>query len=181
MNPFRRWDGPSRIALGAVFAATALVLYVERRAAADLPSFALRSPVEASISPPPLMLRVDSHAKRSSRRVLRAVDRDPFRAERRRPPGRYQLPGMEPQLPATQVSEEAEPPPPSEPLPPMRVLAIAVLGGGQGLAAVEVEGNPPRVLRIGDEIQGFRLISIAPGEVHIQGPDTAFVLQLPTP
>jgi len=66
-------------------------------------------------------------------------------------------------------------------VPPLRVLGVAVLADGRGVAAVELPGEPPRLVRVGEEFAGFRLISLLPGEARLESKDTTLVLRLPSP
>jgi hypothetical protein len=108
--------------------------------------------------------------------VLSTVARDPFRPDRRRPPGRYRLPGEE--VPVAPVAAPVYTPPP--PTYTFRNLGTVVLPDGTGLAAVAGQGGGEgRVLRVGQSIDGFRVTRIAPGVVTLRGADTTLVLRTP--
>jgi hypothetical protein len=114
-----------------------------------------------------------SDASKSDRLILAAVARDPFRPDRTRPPDRYRVPGRSEPVAAESVSVPS--------VPPLRVLGVAVLADGRGVAAVELPGEPPRLVRVGEEFAGFRLISLLPGEARLESKDTTLVLRLPSP
>jgi hypothetical protein len=58
------------------------------------------------------------------------------------------------------------------------VVAIAAGPEGKGLAALQVEGRPPRVYRVGDKVREYRLVSVVPGEARLSGADTVLVLRI---
>lgn len=110
--------------------------------------------------------------------VLATVARDPFRPDRRRPPGRYRLPGEA--LPAPAMPQYT---PPVYTAPArtfaLRALGTVIMPDGTGLAAVAGQSGEGRVLRVGQSIEGFRVTRVAPGEVTLQGNDTTLVLRTP--
>lgn len=95
-------------------------------------------------------------ATRSSAQVdlTPAVELDPFRPDRRRPPARYPVPG--------------DAPPPSE-KPPVTTPNVMTLVGtvmsldGSSFAMVGVAGSPPRVVRVGQTIGDLTLKKIEQG------------------
>src|SRR6185436_16139998 len=92
--------------------------------------------------------------------VLAAVARDPFRADRKRPPGRYRLPG-EPAPPSAPAAM-----PMGTPAPPVysyRLLGTVVLADGGGLAALAGPTGEGKVVRTGQSIDQFRLVRVTPG------------------
>ncbi len=99
--------------------------------------------------------------------------RDPFRPDRRRPPARYRLPGERSRAATGHALPSA--------FARMRLLGTAVLPQGGGLAAVELPGRRQRVLRTGQELEGFRLQRVGRGLAVFAGPDTTIVLRLPEP
>jgi hypothetical protein len=110
-------------------------------------------------------------------RVLAAVARDPFRPDRRRPPGRYRLPGEAmPSVAPVYTAPTYTAPPPSY---AFRALGTVILPDGSGLAAVAGQSGEGRVLRVGQSIEGFRVVRVAPGVVTLQGADTTLVLRTP--
>lgn len=110
--------------------------------------------------------------------VLAAVARDPFRPDRRRPPGRYRLPGEALPQPAM---PSYTPPVYTAPARTfaLRAVGTVIMPDGTGLAAVAGQSGEGRVLRVGQSIEGFRVIRVAPGEVTLQGNDTTLVLRTP--
>ena len=104
--------------------------------------------------------------------VLAAVARDPFRADRKRPPGRYRLPGEAPS-PAPAI-------PMGTPAPPVyayRLLGTVVLADGGGLAALAGPSGEGKVVRTGQSIDQFRLVRVTPGSATLAGADTTLVLR----
>jgi hypothetical protein len=86
--------------------------------------------------------------------LMLAVENDPFQETRQRPPERYRMPG--------DPIEDAGPPPPPPP-PPFQVLGTAQLAAG-GLAIMQIEDSPPRVLAVGESLFGYTLERVE-GEV----------------
>jgi hypothetical protein len=90
-----------------------------------------------------------------------AAGRAPFDPEREAPPGRYLFP-------EERVVEAPPPEPPRPPEPPFRVVG-AVSAGSQSIAVVEPEGQSPKVLRLGEELLGFRIKSVEGNVVVVTG------------
>lgn len=86
--------------------------------------------------------------------LMLAVENDPFQETRQRAPERYRMPG--------DAIADAGPPPPPPP-PPFQVLGIAQLADG-GLAVMQIEDSPPRVLSVGESLFGYTLERVE-GEV----------------
>lgn len=104
--------------------------------------------------------------------VASGVSKDPFRPDRKRPPSRYRLPGDR-----TANFQARASVPPS--LTRIRLLGTAVVSGRPGLAAFQVPGRQPRMLRVGQLLEGFELASVERGIATLVGPDTTLVLRLP--
>jgi len=110
----------------------------------------------------------------SDRDVLAAVERDPFRADRRRPAGRYRMPGE----PAPEVVAAATPAgAPPAPVYVFRLLGTVVLADGGGLAAIAGPSGEGKVVRLGQQIDQFRLVRVTPGSATLTGSDTTLVLR----
>jgi hypothetical protein len=167
MSAPARWTLASRVSLAALVASSALAATAaaEWRQVQPLP----RAPLARGVRPMPVI----PAARRASSDdvVLAAVARDPFRADRKRPPGRYRLPG------------EAPPPEPATPMAPpaptydYRLLGTVVLPDGGGLAALGGPSAAGRVMKVGQSIDGFRLTRVTPGSATLTGHDTTLVLR----
>jgi hypothetical protein len=173
MSLLAGWTLSNRIALAAAALSAALcgTAVADARRLDPLPR---RAEPEAMAPMPRIAPRPGDAA---GVQVLAAVSRDPFRPDRRRPPGRYRLPGEE--LPA---AAPAYTPPAYTPPPPtyaFRALGTVILPDGSGLAAVAGQGGEGRVLRVGQSIEGFRVVRVAPGVVTLEGNDTTLVLRTP--
>jgi hypothetical protein len=92
--------------------------------------------------------------------VSGAAERAPFDPNRRAPRGRYRLPEE------FVVEEPPPPPPPPPPAPEFRVLGT-IGGPGGGVAVIEVDGEPPRVVSVGDDVMGYSLASIGNRRVTV--------------
>lgn len=167
MNMFRRWDPASRLALGALALASAagVAAGIEAWRLRPTPAATGSDAIELSMASP---VHTADHASESL--VLTAVAKDPFRPDRKRPASRYKLPEERAAARATRL-------PPA--LSRMRLLGTAALPGGQGLAAVEIPGRPSRVLRIGQTLEGLRLVAVERGTAKFEGADTTLILDLP--
>lgn len=167
------WTASNRIALAGAALSAALcgTAVADARRLDPLPA---RAEPEA-MEPMPRITRAPGDE--GGVRVLAAVARDPFRPDRRRPPGRYLLPGEA--MPAVAPAYSA--PAYSEPARsyPYRALGTVIMPDGTGLAAVAGQGGQGRVLRVGQSIDEFRVTRVAPGVVTLQGPDTTLVLRTP--
>jgi hypothetical protein len=174
MSLLAGWTLSNRVALAAATLAAALcgTAVADARRLDALPR---RAEPEAMEPMPRIAQPVRDDA---GVRVLAAVSRDPFRSDRRRPPGRYRLPGEE--LPAAAMPTYTAPsyaaPAPSY---SFRALGTVILPDGSGLAAVAGQSGEGRVLRVGQSIEGFRVVRVAPGVVTLQGADTTLVLRTP--
>ena len=167
------WTTANRIALGVAALSAALCgsAVAEARRLDPLPARAEPEAMEPmpQVAPKP--------GDPSGVLVLSTVARDPFRPDRRRPPGRYRLPGEEVPVAAPAYTAPAYTPPP--PSYSFRNLGTVVLPDGSGLAAVAGQSGEGRVLRVGQSIDGFQVTRIAPGVVTLRGADTTLVLRTP--
>lgn len=168
------WSRQSIAALGALVLAAGAAVHGAGRAftSEPLPDRIL-TPRTLPEPPQPELEPQHRPGGAPDRMILAAVVRDPFRVDRSRPPDRYRLPATSGQLAAEVVPEPVS--------PIMRVVGVAALGDGRGLAAVEVAGERPRLVRIGEEFAGLRLVSLSPGEARLESKDTTLVLRLPSP
>jgi hypothetical protein len=92
--------------------------------------------------------------------LMLAVDHDPFRAERERPPERYRMPGEEEPI--------EEPPPPPPPPPPFKVVGTIATPEG-GVAVIEAQGSLTRVASIGESLFGFTVKAINLAGATVEG------------
>lgn len=100
--------------------------------------------------------------------VLTAVEAAPFDPERE-PPDRRLHPAGE--------SEPHEPEPEAAAL---RLLGTAVLPGSPGFALCALGAEPPRLVRLHEEVGPYRLIAIRPGEADfVDGSGTPFTFTVP--
>jgi hypothetical protein len=170
MSVLDGWTPANRAAL-AVAAASALLClsaWSGARRLAPLPEEGAAVPAEAM---PQVAARTPDA---SDAQILRAVARDPFRPDRRRPPGRYRMPGEaappEPQ-PVFDYGEAAPI------LPAFTLLGTVDLGGGRGMAALGGAGGDSRIVRVGEEIEGFRVLRVGNGTATLSNGDTTLVLK----
>jgi hypothetical protein len=162
------WTPANRIALGALAGAALLLFsaYAEARRVEPLPP---RPAARRAAAMPEGRPRA---AAGSDAAILAAVARDPFRPERTRAAGRYRMPGEAvPSVPMAPVA-------PPAPVWNLRLLGTVVLPGG-GLAAIAGQTGESRVVRVGQEIDGFRLVRVTPGKARLEGNDTTLTLEMP--
>jgi hypothetical protein len=169
VNVLSAWTPANRAALAALAASVvlcALAASGARRLAA-LPEEG--EPRQAAAMP-----EVTARASAASdARILSAVARDPFRPDRRRPPGRYRLPGQEPPPEVPPERYDYTPPPAA---PSFGLLGTVVLPGGRGLAALAGRGGESRIVRVGEEMDGFRVVRVTSGAATLTDGDTTIVL-----
>jgi hypothetical protein len=170
MGALERWTLLSRAALGtfAVSTALAVAAAAEWREVRPLPAAPRARPVAAM--PEVRVPRRDA----SDGVVLAAVARDPFRADRKRPPGRYRLPGDPAPPPAPAAVPMGDPAPP---VYAYRLLGTVVLADGSGLAALAGPTGEGKVVRTGQQIDQFRLVRVTQGSATLAGSDTTLVLR----
>lgn len=126
--------------------------------------------------------RTTDERQRLAALVSAVIARDPFRT-------RGMLAGAAPPRSGpvpleTDAEPRAEPEvvtPLREPVPSLRVLGLVVLGDGRGMAALEAQGAPSKLVSVGDEFAGFRLRSVSATEARLERRDTSLVLRLQTP
>lgn len=121
-------------------------------------------------------LEIRSDMIELNRLVLRSVARDPFRPDRARSMGRYRTPAQA--AAAAAMAATAPPPGPSmmpefrPPPPPQATIVlrgVAADGKGRAIVAVDINGQS-RLMRVGEEFEGHRLLSAGQGEAQFRGP-----------
>lgn len=86
--------------------------------------------------------------------VTRAVAADPFRPDRRPPAEPFRMPGEA--LPSDSVVESLAP------ASAIQLIGTAVSDGG-GFVMCQLGSDPPRLVRVGQSIGGFTLLSVGRG------------------
>lgn len=180
--PFLLWNRVSRAMLAVAITSGALTAVTGWK-------FLAREPVRVSLNElasadtvatsSQIRLRLGRNAEHVLRAVLHTLERDPFSAARRRPSGRYLLPGEQAKAPASEEVQQIPPAPTFA--PPVSVHGIATTTEGRGLAALQVAGGPVQVVAVGEHVGGYRTTSITPGEVRLEGADTTIVLRFGSP
>lgn len=170
MSILAGWTTPNRIALGAL-AASLLLLGATAAGARRVEPLPEQPAPRRAAAMPKVVPRT---AARSDAAILAAVARDPFRPDRRRPSGRYRMPG--------------EAPPPAAPAVPVappamvyniRLLGTVVLPDGSGLAALAGQTGESRIVKTGQSFEGFRVTRVNNGSATLRGNDTTIVLRTP--
>ena len=172
MNAPRGWTWHNAVAL-ALFLASCATAALTLASGGDLRPLPTARASDAS--PPTRAARRATRAAPTpdemERLVIRAVERDPFRAERARAPGRYrtvvEIAATPPLLPPT-----ASTAPMPTPIEPRRVVlrGIAADASGRAVVAVEIDGEQ-KLMRVGESFAGHRLESAGRGEARFRGPD----------
>jgi hypothetical protein len=166
---FVSWTPANRAAL-AVLAASILLCALAASGARRLAVLPREGEPRPAAAMPEVVARA---AAGSDAQILSAVARDPFRPDRRRPPGRYRLPGQEPPPEAPPERYDYTPPPAA---PLFGLLGTVVLPGGRGLAALSGQGGVSRIVRVGETMDGFRVVRVTSGAATLTDGDTTIVL-----
>jgi hypothetical protein len=103
--------------------------------------------------------------------VRMAADVDPFQPDRQRAE-RYVLP--------SERQVDVEGPPPLPPAPPFQLVGTAVVGES-GLAVVSLEDEVPRLLQVGDLMEGYRLTKVQPFGATMEGMGRSLDLHVTPP
>lgn len=167
MRPPRRWDRYTRWAALGVGAGVLLCFAAGLGASrlGPVPS-AGTPPGGAATLPAPDTARGAAPDPGSTA----AVEAAPFRADREPADSRYLLP--EERRPGRDRRDPA--------LDRLRLVGTATRDGG-GLAAFELGGRDVRVLQPGQDLEGFRVLRIEPGNVTLRGEDTTVVFRVERP
>lgn len=64
--------------------------------------------------------------------------------------------------------------------PPTILLLGVATSQNAAVAAVEVPGVGNRILRVGEEFEGYTLLEVHPSEARVSGKDSIFVIRLPS-
>lgn len=105
--------------------------------------------------------------------LMLAVENDPFTPERTRAAERYRLPG--------DVDPEPPPPPPEPPPVPEFLLSGTVVTSDGGLALIQVGESEPRMLALGDALEGYRLVSVTASGAVMSNEERQLQLRVPSP
>jgi hypothetical protein len=172
----RRWTWWSRAALLTAAASVLAAASVAIRAAMPDPRLAVVPALAETAPARPRSTPVrGQRAEELERIVSRAVDRNPFRPDRSRGYVRYgdnETPfGLTEERPLEFYAPEPE----------VRLLGLASGGPGASVAAVEIAGLGARILRVGEELAGYRLLSVSATEVRLRGRDSVLVLRVSSP
>lgn len=166
MSVPRRWDRHSRRAAAAALGGLLLCI---ASAAGALRLGPPPAPAGAVGPDAPVAPR-DSAAEPADSTVRAAVASAPFRADRTPPEARYRPP-----------SEQRTGGGRTDPaLDRLRLVGTATRGDG-GLAAFELDGREVRVAEPGEDVEGLRLLRVAPGGATLRGDDTTVVLRVERP
>jgi hypothetical protein len=155
MSPVRVVTWQLRAAMLAFSVATVAFVVAAWRAT----HFASASGVIGSRSEP-RALAMGSYRFSLASELDRAVDFDPFRPERNRPPVRYQLPGTVP----VAVQQPASPPEQIE------LLGTVVSGAATSFAMCQTSAGP-QIVHIGAKFAGFTLKSVQQGSAVFLSPE----------
>ena len=100
----------------------------------------------------------------------KAVAKDPFHPERRRPSVRFQLPGETPPASAD----------PTEASAPFKLIGTAAMSEGRGFAMCQWGADPPKLVRIGESVGGLTLKAVQPGRaVFLTARGKRYEVQVP--
>jgi hypothetical protein len=174
MSSRSEWTPANRIVL-AVFSIVVALGAVSLRRALEVEGL---PPLRESVSPEAGPRRIPRPLSLSEEQIVAVVNRDPFHPQRRRPDGRFPVPGRPGTIGLTPAFSAAPAPPP--PVVP-RLLGTTVLLGGKGFAMLEAQGQPPRLLRVGESLDAFKLREVGRGRAVLLLGDSTIVLELRNP
>ncbi len=89
----------------------------------------------------------------ASAELDKAVGKDPFHPERRRPAIRFQLPGEGPPASGEAAAEPT----------PFKLIGTATMPEGRGFAMCQWGADPPKLVRIGESVGDLTLKAVEPG------------------
>jgi hypothetical protein len=89
----------------------------------------------------------------ASAELEKAVGKDPFHPERRRPAVRFQLPGEEPPDSGKAGATPAA----------FKLIGTATMSEGRGFAMCQWGADPPKLVRIGESVGDLTLKAVQPG------------------
>lgn len=104
--------------------------------------------------------RIVKPAGEPAEALVAALESGPFHPERRRPAGRFRLPGDEAPV------AEAPPPAEAEPTAPpaqVQLIGTAVAPGGKSFAMVQLGSEPAKLVRIGEKVGDLTLKQVEQG------------------
>jgi hypothetical protein len=163
-----RWGASAQRALTAVGACCLVVVVsaVQAVRVEPLPAVSDAAPAES------LDAKVQERRQAAPESIVfAAVARDPFRVERTRPAMRYRLPGD--RIPTRQPATIRR-----QRVPVIDLVGIAVMSDGEALAALQVRGRSPRLVRVGETIEGLELVLVDSVSATLAGSDTTIVLRM---
>ena len=156
---------PPALAFAAFVMSAGLALWSLRRAVAINQ---LSSVVSAASLPTPS--GTEHRLPLASAELDKAVGKDPFHPERRRPAVRFQLPGEG--APAPEDAPQAP--------APFRLIGTATMPEGRGFAMCQSGADPPRLVRIGESIGDLTLKAVQPGRaVFLTARGKRYEVQVP--
>jgi len=166
----RRWGAASRSA------AAALGVSLTVCAATFAQAWRLEAGVHSAVTP--VDVQVPELVERTHpmgwAQLLAAVGKAPFRTDRQMPSARYQLP-------AERRAAMAAANRPAPRAARLTLVGTVQVPGGTSLAALQLPGGNPRLYRVGQTVEGFRLVKVEAGAATLVGPDTSIVLPLAKP
>jgi hypothetical protein len=104
------------------------------------------------------------------RRLLAAIEKDPFNPERQRPARRFRLP---PDRTAIATRRPALPTAVA-----IRLVGTAVTPDGGGFAMCQLQGGTPRIVRLGEQVGGWTLKKVTPGSAEFATPTGSIVVRV---
>lgn len=167
----RRGPAPEVLAGAAAVAAALLLTALSARSALELDPLPTPRAERAELRLAPLARRVSP----SPREIAAAVDRDPFRPERTRPPVRFR--SAQERLADAAAGPGTAAPGLVQPLRPEvpRLVGTMILPDGHAVALCELTGQSPRLLRRGERIGDFVLERVGRRRATFRSPQTGSI------
>jgi len=117
------------------------------------------------------MLAAESRSPLATARLARAVGKDPFHPERRRPTLRFRFPGEGSAASATVDAPSSG---------SLKLIGTAIMPEGKGFAMCQVGAEPPKLVRIGERVGQLTLKGIEPGRaVFLTAAGKRYEVQVP--
>lgn len=151
-----------RLALAGVTCA-ALLAFAALKKALEVSPLPAAKPAPVAAAPPTAPARAEYPIEY----LMVAVGRDPFSPERR-PSALYFPPGTGPQADTSFAAAAPLPEPYAPAAPSIRLVGTLLAPGGRAVALLEGDGQPARIVRVGERMGDHTLTLVEPGRAVLR-------------